>query len=937
MATPGGYDYTKTLLEAGTGPIRAMSGGGDGVPPTPTYNAGASLIPPVSAAAAPIPEFKGGFYGDVILTGGEDGKSTIGQERVQAAIASREAAKVPDSTSVITPPANVTITPAPAPASTTIAIGPPSDDSGNTPPPDSSKPKPEEVLKEDENKTKDIILFGESITLENPDNNEPFTESQIKALKAFGLEGPGVNDSQKRDILKAIYERKCNSDKPLAMLEQCEPVRRIVQSLALNLLSKLGTNGKPSSNITKEEAPEVNYEKLGDGSMKVSILFKPEQLGLLSKFKPEVEKKNNNGKNKPSNKPPNSDNNSGSEGTPAFNTGLPNPPTTTPVLSSDASVVNSTSSAASVPGESIDELKLNEELESILEEIKTFKETNNSNPENLKQTITKFSNNIKNIKSTANENKNLNNKLEEVAAYLESTTNKSLTKQNIANMEEELEDFHKFLNASPQTSSKDVSKSENVYGESSEEYKECAFTAEELNEKFKIREGIKDKIDIMEIPSDGWCLYSAIDRSINGKFTEGGSAYSFIPEILNKVADYLKDNKDDIQRNILDNLKVSDLKPKTQPEAGNIEIQTVDEYIKYLTAPRKYKDSPIPSDAKVKCNKNNKEGFLYEDKENTSIFALIEEGPALWPDFQMVGPALASIYNKSIVVFNKNKNNKYSELTYASPKNKTNNIEAIYLLYNGSNHYDVLIPKAKKISDYLKKINENEWNIARNLAGKKIKEENKENVGNIAPNVSPENKKRLENFLMNNNSDKNGEPINQEITPANVSKISLLNNNSSNSNDNIGEEPSADMENRGYKPPLLANVGLLNSKGTWLKDNINTIRDRARKENSNKAANKKEEPKSTSGTIPENLQNIASRAMNSRRKINPIKVIKEAKKAEKSKVEGGSKKKNNTQRKITAIKNKLKGGKKQTKTFKKSHFKQKLKHKTNKTMKKQRK
>jgi hypothetical protein len=842
MATPGGYDYTKSLLDVGNGPIRAMSGGGDGDPPTNTYNAGASLIQHVAAENAPIIPVRGGFLDGegIVLSGGEGNpgtKSTIGQERVEKAlqiksqVGSTTGTAAPDTTAplpgesatpVVVPTTTVTSTT--GTAANTVATGPPSDGSGNTSP---SKKKFEittkEPLAEGENKTKDIILFGESITLENPDNNEPFTESQIKALKAFGLEGPGVNDSQKREILKAIYERKCNSDKPLAMLEQCEPVRRIVQSLALNLLSKLGTNGKPSLNITKEEVPDVNYEKLGDGSMKVSILFKPGQLGLLSKFKPEVVKKNNSDKNKPGSKPPNSDNNSGSGGTPAFNTGLPNPPTTTPVVSTDAastaastaaSVVNSTSSAASVPGESIDELKLNEELESILEEIKTFKETNNSNPENLKQTITKFSNNIKNIKSTANENKNLNNKLEEVAAFLESTTNKSLTKQNIANMEEELEDFHKFLNALPQTGSKDVSKSGEsvksnnnsasvqsvksnnnnsasvesvesnnesvassesnnelvasnnesniISNEYTNKYKDCKFTQKQLDEKYKIIGEISDnndnKFDIMEIPDDGWCLYSAIQRSKNGKFSNndrfvwGGNYHSFIPELINRIALYLQINKDIIQEK-LDILKLSNEKPRTQPIKGEFKyIETVDEYIKYLTAPRENINSHIPSDAKVKCNEKDEEGFVYKDSNNNQIkFASIKEGPALWPDLQIVGDALVFIYNKPIYIFEKDETGKLKEyITIKNPNNNSND-EGIYLLYNGTNHYDALLPKFKGIPESIKnnnkEKNQNEWNKARNLAGQAIKEENKQEENNkeidITPNIANPLKTKL--------------------------------------------------------------------------------------------------------------------------------------------------------------------------------------------------
>jgi hypothetical protein len=294
MAAPG-YDYTKSLLNAGNGPIMAMSGGGDGVPPTATYNAGASLIQNVPGT---IPAYKGGFLeGEgIVLSGGVGNpgvKSTLGQERVETAIKKRSEL---DTSPIIDSSVTTDVSGSIAPVAPVAAVT-----SLNSSPSDSvveiiSQPSnsiPNNVRKETDGiKTKDIVLFGESITLDNPEKDgEPFTESHIKALKAFGLDGPGANDTQKRDVLKALYEGKCNTSQPLIMLEQCEPIRRIVQSLALNLLSKLGTNGKPSLNIIKEEEPEVKYEKLGDGSMKLSILFKPGQLGLLSKFKPDVEKK----------------------------------------------------------------------------------------------------------------------------------------------------------------------------------------------------------------------------------------------------------------------------------------------------------------------------------------------------------------------------------------------------------------------------------------------------------------------------------------------------------------------------------------------------------------------------------------------------------------------------------------------------------------------
>ena len=145
--------------------------------------------------------------------------------------------------------------------------------------------------KNSRNAKKDIILFGTPLTLENPGYNpsKPLEGDQLTALTLFGVDGPGVTDKEKRDIVQALYDGKCNTDKPLVMLNHCEPIRRIVQSLALNLLSKLGPDGKGDvEGISKEEKPEISYEKLPDGSIRICLTFKPDQLHLISKFTPKA-------------------------------------------------------------------------------------------------------------------------------------------------------------------------------------------------------------------------------------------------------------------------------------------------------------------------------------------------------------------------------------------------------------------------------------------------------------------------------------------------------------------------------------------------------------------------------------------------------------------------------------------------------------------------
>jgi hypothetical protein len=267
MSSIAGYNPNVSLLPNAGGTIQPMSGGAMIEPPT-GFNPNASLLPEVGGE---ISSYKGGSLFDEPITsiGGKPKPIVVNSE---PSITSPEPSSIPLQ---VPTPVNSISTPS-------ITI---------TPPLQPKKPnndiEPSNTKDTESSGTKDIILFGTNISLENPSGTTTFTDSQILALKQFGLDGPGLSDKEKRDVLQALYDGKCNSDKPLIMLEQCEPIRRIVQSLALNLLSKLTPPDSKAINtiITKEEQPEVKYEKLGDGSMKVSITFKPNQLSLLSKFK----------------------------------------------------------------------------------------------------------------------------------------------------------------------------------------------------------------------------------------------------------------------------------------------------------------------------------------------------------------------------------------------------------------------------------------------------------------------------------------------------------------------------------------------------------------------------------------------------------------------------------------------------------------------------
>jgi hypothetical protein len=1194
MAAPG-YDYTKSLINAGgNGPIMAMSGGGDGVPPTNTYNAGASLIQPIQGV--PIPSYRGGFLDeeDGVFSGGEGNpgiKSTVGQERLESALRKRPQVAPSASTGPITtvnapttsssvPIANANSnsvanispdTANPLPATEVVTTVAPV--TVNTPLNSNSKPvvevsqpsgsTPSNVNKEDDGiKTKDIVLFGESITLDNPEKDgEPFTESQIKSLKAFGLDGSGINDTQKRDVLKALYEGKCNTSQPLIMLEQCEPIRRIVQSLALNLLSKLGTNGKPSLNITKEEEPEVKYEKLGDGSMKLSILFKPGQLGLLSKFKPEVEKKTTNNKVKSNNK-------GGPSSTPAEETVVPSSTNTANVSANASANASKESSDVAVNNNNIgsnaiNESKLNEELTKLISEMEKLEKNevpeggskNNSIKQltitisGLKNTIEKLSKNVEGFsellkdqpelsekinkikefqgklknnafKNIPNSLRNpLNEELEKIFDYLKNNNNSNastvtsdnsngksntstietnaesvastvetnaesvastvetnaesntstvesnvesvesnaesvesvesnaesvesvesvesnaesvesvesnaesvesvesnaesvesvesnaesvasnesntkshtnnialtpeiiefqheieqiknkgtslnnssivdiihkivnnpqnsrLSKENAKRMSNNVDEFMEYLNnLPPNVSGKEkveeikreiqplmihinseygVSNNSATSVESSEEYKNCTFTAEQLNEKYKITEEIKNdkgnKFDIMKIPDDGWCLYSSIDRSTNGKFTEGGSSYSFIPELINKVADYLKENKEKIESENLFGGDFKSMEFETQGINGGPrkQIDTIEEYIKYLTAPRDNSNLHIQSDAKIKCkdDSNNKIKEYFEFENNSEIVHIpVDKGPALWPDLQIVGKALAYIYKEPIYVFIKEDNEYKKYKTYESTGQK-----GIYILFNGNNHFDALLPKKdsnvvpkkepffvktmREIKEKKKQQNENEWNKARNLAGQTIKGNN-----NSAKAVNNSAKAVISSPLISNNQEDFLKSFNLPKPTGNVLGEMRIKKQQN-------EEKRQENQKKNNK---LMNT-MIKKRQNETKNELEGVKNTMKFLGNRESARK-------SFLNPANKNNKTMNKITKKRQNETKKELENIKQYKK--VSGEEEKK--------SFLNSTKGGKR--KTFKKAHLKLKLKHKTNKTMKKQKK
>ena len=344
-----GYNPNTSLLPSGNGPIQAMSGGGysgdysgggTGEIP-PGFNPTISLLP---SAGGDINSYRGGFMNQPIhiipnetpslLIGGATIPKDLKQETVTADSievswskfdpTGKYSGKAFPPATPATPVSGSESLPTLASISAVIAKDKPlATFSGLAPnteytivlysatsPSDPLKVKTldnktKELVPTDENKpknvlntekSKSIILFGTTIELTNPKkmNTDTLSEDQVIALQKFGLDGSGLSTQQKFEIIQALYDGKCNTDQPMIFLQNCEPIRRIIQALALNLLEKLQTkDSEEQLGIKKEDQPSVEYIELDDRGMKICLTFKQTQLGLLSKFAPKTTKKKN--------------------------------------------------------------------------------------------------------------------------------------------------------------------------------------------------------------------------------------------------------------------------------------------------------------------------------------------------------------------------------------------------------------------------------------------------------------------------------------------------------------------------------------------------------------------------------------------------------------------------------------------------------------------
>ena len=246
-----GYNPNMSLLPQGSGTIHAMSGGGGAIGGD-TMNGGYQFTPPmgynpsnsvIQAGYGAIHPFSGGVYnqhvdGEMMGAGPKLKKPRAKVTPITVPPVPNTSASVPSVPAVINTGASVPAVP-PVPdnvpsvpaATNTGASVPPVTNTGASVPSVTGDSDANSSKVNVDNTKSSIILFGTQLFLENPSINptKPLEADQLTALQLFGIDGPGVTDKEKRGVVQALYDGKCNTDKPLIMLNDCEPIRRIIQ------------------------------------------------------------------------------------------------------------------------------------------------------------------------------------------------------------------------------------------------------------------------------------------------------------------------------------------------------------------------------------------------------------------------------------------------------------------------------------------------------------------------------------------------------------------------------------------------------------------------------------------------------------------------------------------------------------------------------------
>ena len=94
--------------------------------------------------------------------------------------------------------------------------------------------------------------------------------NEMEALAWFGVD-KAPDMMLKKEVLQALYDGVCDTDKPLIMVLECEPIRRLVQSLAEKLLGNLT---RPVSKKTSAEIAAVAEQQKKTAKLMSFNVFK---------------------------------------------------------------------------------------------------------------------------------------------------------------------------------------------------------------------------------------------------------------------------------------------------------------------------------------------------------------------------------------------------------------------------------------------------------------------------------------------------------------------------------------------------------------------------------------------------------------------------------------------------------------------------------------
>ena len=111
--------------------------------------------------------------------------------------------------------------------------------------------------------SKSILVIDEYIKISDPNKITQLNSNHIKALKKLGLEK--AEPKLQKEILIALYTETCTTYNSISSFKQCEPIRKIVQTLALKMLSTLRAksvhNATELWNEAKKDVEEYDNKK----------------------------------------------------------------------------------------------------------------------------------------------------------------------------------------------------------------------------------------------------------------------------------------------------------------------------------------------------------------------------------------------------------------------------------------------------------------------------------------------------------------------------------------------------------------------------------------------------------------------------------------------------------------------------------------------------